>query len=129
MKVRDPSDLDELFGGGTGQAKASTGPVLGLLVAGVVLAVLGMACSAAPGGLLVLGAWLLLERDLDRVESGYLPVSLRPRLRSLQWAVYAGIGLVILLFFAQGLLFCGGFYDSLWANTLQAVVDLLVRAA
>lgn len=120
-----PRDVDELFGGGTGQPTPRTRLVIGLLVAGVLLAILGMVCSAAPGGLMVLVAWMVVEKELDRVETGYLPPEVLPELRGAQRLVWVGVGLVIALFVAQALLFCSGFYTNLWEGALQSLVAWL----
>ena len=49
------TDVDELFGEGGGAPTPRTSLALALLVAGLVLAVVGMVCSAAPGGVAAAG--------------------------------------------------------------------------
>lgn len=107
----DP-ELAELFGG-TGRARPRTGLVAGLLISGVLTTIVGMACIAAPGGLLVLLAWLVVEKDHDRVESGYLPEADRSAVERSRNLTHAGLMLVICLFFLQALLLCFGRYDPL----------------
>lgn len=107
----DP-ELAELFGG-SGRARPRTGLVAGLLIGGVLTTILGMACIAAPGGLLVLLAWLVVEKDHDRVESGYLPEADRSTVERSRNLTHAGLMLVICLFFVQALLLCFGGYDPL----------------
>ena len=113
------SELDELFGEGAGQPEPRVTLVWVLLVSGLIFTLLGLACTSAPGGLLVLGAWVVIEKEVDRVDSGYLPLSDRPRLVRLQNGVKAGLILVIIAFVLQGALFCNGFYEVLWASMLQ----------
>lgn len=109
----DGPDLDELFGAGGGRPRPRTALIATLLGVGLVLTLLGMACINAPGGLLVLIAWMLVEKDLERLESGYLPEADRPQVEQIRSMTYAGLVLVILLFFLQGFLLCNGFYDWL----------------
>lgn len=108
----DP-DLAELFGGGTGRPTPRTGLVAALLASGVITTVLGMACIAAPGGILVLFAWLVVEKDHERVESGYLPEADRATVERSRNLTHAGLMLVVALFFLQALLLCFGAYDAL----------------
>jgi hypothetical protein len=108
--------LDELFGEGSGQPVPRTRLTITLLVTGLILTLLGMACSAAPGGILVLIAWVVLEKELDRIESGYLPTEFKPRLLALQRATYAAVVLVVLLFVVQLFLLCNGTYEVFWGR-------------
>jgi hypothetical protein len=108
--------LDELFGEGSGQPVPRTRLAITLLVTGLILGLLGMACTAAPGGILVLIAWVVLEKELDRVESGYLPTEFKPRLLALQRATYAAVVLVVLLFVVQLFLLCNGTYEVFWGR-------------
>ena len=105
-------DLGELFGG-AGRPRPRTGLVAGLLLVGIVTTVLGMACIAAPGGILVLLAWLVVEKDHDRVESGYLPDADRTVVERSRNLTHAGLLLVVSLFFLQAMLLCFGGYDTL----------------
>jgi len=115
-------DVAELFGEGEGAPKPRVFAILILLGAGLVVAVLGMACTAVPGGIMVLFAWMLAEKEMDRVHSGYLPAEARGLVRLLQAATFVGVLVVVLLFLAQGLLFCSGFYDQLWMSMLDGLV-------
>lgn len=108
-------EVDELFGEGEGAPTPRSGLVWTLLVSGLLLAVVGLLCSAAPGGILVLVAWMLVEKEMDRVENGYLPAESRPIVARLRTATYVGLLLVVVLFVVQGWLFCTGFYERLWA--------------
>jgi hypothetical protein len=112
-------EVDELFGQGEGAPAPRTSLALGLLVAGLVLAVAGMVCSAAPGGVLVLLAWLVIEKERDRVESGYLPPTAAPQVRAVRTLTYAGVVTVIGLFAVQGVLLCTSFYDTLWMRMIS----------
>lgn len=108
-----PAELGELFGEGWGHPTPRTRLIGGLLISGVVLTFFGMACIAAPGGLLVLLAWMYVEKDMERLESGYLPEADRPRVELLRNLTYGGLLFVILMFVIQGLLLCNGGYDYL----------------
>lgn len=111
-------EVDELFGEGEGAPKPRSALIWTLLLSGLLLAVAGLLCSAAPGGVLVLVAWMLVEKEMDRVDNGYLPVEVRPVVARLRTATYIGLMLVVLLFVVQGWLFCTGFYESLWEQML-----------
>lgn len=114
-------DLDELFGEGGGTPSPRIVPALALSVIGVITAILGMACLSAPGGILVLlGLWWI-ERELDRVDNGYLSEEDRPRIESARRFVFLCLGVVILLFFAQAFLYCSGFYQNLGDQFFSAL--------
>jgi hypothetical protein len=114
------NELDELFGSGQGQPEPRTALIVALLVGGIVTTLLGMACSAAPGGVLVLVAWVVVEKELDRVESGYLSTEFKPRLERLQQLIYATVVLVIALFVLQFWLLRNGFYEAFWGMLIGA---------
>ncbi len=117
------SDLEELFGEGAGAPAPRTTLVASLLLFGLTLAIAGMACTAAPGGLLVLAGWMVVEKELDRIDSGYLPTDARPHVLRLRLFAYAAVLLVIGLFIAQGVLFCFGGYDMLWLGMLEMFIS------
>ncbi len=119
-------ELDELFGqAGTGQPEARTPLVIFLLVFGLLTALGGLACTSAPGGIMVLLAWVLIEREVDRIDSGYLPLDEKPRLLRIQLGVQIGLVFIILLFVVQAFLYCNGFYDILWGSMVDVVRPLL----
>ena len=114
-------DLDELFGEGGGTPEPRVIPAIALSITGVVSAIVGMVCLAAPGGILVLlGLWWI-ERELDRVENGYLAEDARPRVESARRFVLLCLVIVILLFFAQAFLYCNGFYQGLGDSIFGAL--------
>ncbi|MCB9662784.1 MAG: hypothetical protein H6732_01630 [Alphaproteobacteria bacterium] len=115
-------EVDELFGEGAGTPEPRLGLVRALLAGGVALTFVGLACSTVPGGLLVLAAWLVIDTEAERVESGYLPADTRPRVVVHQRATLAGLILVGLMFTAQMLLLMGGFYDVFWGELLRAAL-------
>jgi len=125
----DDPNLDELFGGGTGQAEPRARLVMGLLAGGVTLAALGMLCSAVPGGIIVLIAWHQLERESERLEAGYLAQSAAPVILKMQAMTYFSVTLVTFLFVAQAFLFAMGFYDSLWQAMIAATLGWLLVPA
>lgn len=118
--MTDPT-LDELFGeeGGAPEPRSTT--IVALLAAGLTMTILGLACSSAPGGMLVLLAWYLVGKDMDRLDNGYLPADARPRVRRLQHATWASVAVVLVAFGVQAWLLGMGVYDLLWGVALQAV--------
>ena len=106
--------VDELFGEGEGAPKPRTALVLSLLLSGVLTALLGMACTAAPGGVLVLLAWMTVEKEQDRLEVGYLPREAKPRVKFLRTATYVTLTVVVLLFLLQGWLLCQTDFYTVW---------------
>lgn len=107
------NEVDELFGGGEGAAEPDVTTALALAALGVFGAILGMGCIAAPGALVVLiGLWRI-EKELDRVENGFLDVSARPVvLRARRW-IFAALAAVIGLLFVQVVLYFMGFYQMI----------------
>ncbi len=118
-------ELEELFGEAGGQPQPRRGLVLGLLGSGLLLSTFGMACSAAPGGLIVLGAWMVVDKEMERVESGYLPEDSRTEVRRLQQATMSGLAIVLALFFVQSWLFYSGFYETLFVAALRQLLTLV----
>jgi len=106
--------VDELFGDGEGAPKPRTALVVALLVTGLLTALLGMACTAAPGGVLVLLAWMAVEKEQDRLEVGYLPKDAKPRVRMLRTATYVTLAIVVLMFVIQGWLLCQTDFYTVW---------------
>lgn len=117
------SEVGELFGGGAGAPKPRVVRVYTLLVLGLLVAVAGMLCSAAPGGALVLLAWMLVEREGDRVESGYLPRDAEPVVaRARRWT-WRGLMAILGLFFVQGALLCStSFYADLYDRIAMVII-------
>ncbi len=128
-----PSEgIDELFGEGGGAPEVQSKPVLRLLAAGLVTTLLGLACTTAPGGVLVLLAWMRVEKEADRVQNGFLPESARPQVERLRSATYVGLLFVVAMFFVQGALLCSGVYENLlvaalpyWREAARVVLTLL----
>ncbi len=114
-------DVDELFGEGEGAPSPRVVAVTGLLGCGLVVALVGMACTAVPGGVMVLFSWMLAEKEMDRIESGYLPSDARGVVWLLRAATFVGVLIVVGLFVVQGSLFCSGFYDAFWMQVLDWV--------
>ena len=123
--VDDDPALNELFGEGQGAPEPKTGLAVGLAVTGLLIALLGMACLAAPGGAIVLlGVWRI-ERELDRVNNGYLSPDARPVVLRARRLIFACLFLVILLFMAQVVLYGLGFYQFLGDLLLPLFPPLL----
>lgn len=80
--------------------------IFALLALGMLVAVLGLACSSIPGGVLVLLAWLSVDKELDRIDSGYLPESDRTRMNRWKRAVMISLWVVLGLVTLQAFLLC-----------------------
>lgn len=120
------ADLEELFGEGHGQAAPRTRLVGVLALSGLLLAVLGLACTTVPGGVLVLLAWMTIEKELGRIQSGYLSADFQPIVDQTRKWTYLCLVLVVLLFTLQFILLCQGFYETLWGSILSWLVPLLI---
>ncbi len=116
-----PSDVDEIFGG-EDAPKPRTALTLAMLLSGLVVALLGMACTTAPGGVLVLLSWMIVEKELDRVDSGYLAETDRRAVQQLRMAVGTGLAFVIALFLIQAVLLC---QTNLYESLLVGLLDLI----
>jgi hypothetical protein len=117
-------DVGELFGDDGTKARPRTGLVIAVLVTGLTLTVLGMACTAVPGGIVTLVSWALVEREIDRVDSGFLPLQHRPALVAVRGAVWGGLLVVLGLFVIQSILLCNGTYYSLWSAGIEMLRPL-----
>ena len=114
--------VDELFGGGDGAPEPRTGAIVAMLVVGVTVATLGLACTSVPGGVIVLMAWMMAEKEVDRIDNGYLPNTARPTVVWLQRLCVLAVFLTLALFILQAWLFCSGQYDVIWSMLLEWVV-------
>jgi hypothetical protein len=112
-------DVEELFGEGAGAPTARTPLVWVLLAVGLLFALLGMFCTAAPGGVLVLLAWFVVEKEVDRIDSGYLPASARPAVRRARFATLVGVLLVIAMLVAQTFMVGMDVYALVWSPILE----------
>ena len=113
--------VDELFGQGEGAPHPRVGRVLGLLGGGLLLTVLGFGCTVLPGAGLVMLAWFVVEKDMGRVENGFLPAETRPLVARLRNATRATVLATVLLLIAQFALVQSGLYDTLLLNLLHQV--------
>jgi hypothetical protein len=115
------SRVDELFSG-AGAARPRLGWIYFLLSTGLAAALVGMLCTSAPGGILVLAAWLIVEQESDRLESGFLPSDTEPAIAAARSRAWVGLVIVVGLFVVQSILLCTtSFYPYLYA-TLAALV-------
>jgi hypothetical protein len=112
--------LDDLFGEGKTVVRPKTRTIVALLGSGLCLALAGLACSSVPGGLLVLLAWSTLEKEIDRVDSGYLPEQALTKLKVLKQLVWGALGLIMLIFVAQTVLLFSGVYVAFWGRLIQS---------
>lgn len=111
--------VEELFGEEGAHVRPKTRTIVALLSLGVILATLGLACSSVPGGLLVLWAWSITEKEIDRVESGYLPEDSLPHLRVVKATVWTSLVVILLIFVTQTVLLFSGFYVVLWSTFVE----------
>ena len=117
------SQIDDLFDG-EDAAEPNIPLVATLLATGAALAVLGLACTSIPGGVLVLLGFHYADLELDRVDSGYLPESERPRVQRLRTVALIGVVFLAVVIVAQNTLLCMGFYDEFWGTALRAIAGI-----
>ena len=115
------SRVEDLFGPAEQAAEPRLQLVRLYLFLGLSTTLLGMACSVVPGVSLVLFAWYLVDKEISRVESGFLPQSWRDPVIKTKGHVRLGVGVSVLLLLLQVTLLCGGFY-TVWAEFLLAWV-------
>jgi hypothetical protein len=121
-------DVDELFGGTGPRPKPRLSTALALAIGGFAAAAFGLACTSLPGLLLVLGAWHVVESDLDRVESGFLAPEHRRTLRTIRVVVWILLGVVIALVLFQAVLLFLGFYNLIWSVAMDVLLGWLGAA-
>jgi len=121
------NNLDDLFGGEDTPTPRLAKTWIYLLV-GLLLTVLGLACTTLPGGILILMAWSSADLEQGRLRSGYLPESAAPTLRRQLYFIYASLAFAWGAFALQGFLLCGtDWYDQLlmyglYGGSLETVV-------
>lgn len=115
--------VDELFGSAGTEARPRTALILSLTGGGLVVTALGLACSVIPGALVVLAAWVVVQRELDRVESGFLPVTDRPLLLGLRAIVWVTVGVVAVAAALQLWGMWSGLYPQLWGEAVRAWLE------
>ena len=96
-----------------------------LIVSGVILAVIGLMCSSAPGGVLVLVGLTRVETQRRRIDSGALPESERPTVDMALRVAYVSMAIVIVMFIVQTALLCMGVYQPLWGQAFYTLRSLL----
>ncbi|HMV68498.1 MAG TPA: hypothetical protein PKA64_16735 [Myxococcota bacterium] len=112
--------VDELFGASGAEPEPRRRLIMVLLTSGLLLTTLGLACTSAPGGLVVLAAWLVADGDLDRLKAGYLPSDTAADVRRLRGLTLVGLAVVLALFLIQVILLDVGYYDRLWGGIIEA---------
>lgn len=116
-------EVDELFGAGAGQAKPRTGLITALVFAGLATSVLGLACSALPGVLMLLAAGSIAETETDRVQSGYLSAESSGRVRLLRYLAWSGVACGLLVLITQSVvLMYTDVYEVLWGTFVDNVL-------
>lgn len=117
--------VDDLFANDSKRRGPRLGLPMVLLISGTVLALVGLLCSSAPGGLLVLIGLLRVETERRRVDSGALPESDRAAVTAALRVAYVCMAIVVLLFVVQTVLLCLGVYQGLWGGTFYTLRELL----
>ena len=115
------SKVEDLFGPIEQAAKPRLKLVRLCLVAGLVMTVLGMACSVVPGVSLVLLSWFIVDKEVSRIESGFLAQSWRDPVAKTKTYVRVGVWLSVLTLLLQVTLLCMGVY-TVWAEYLLSWV-------
>jgi len=116
--------VDDLFAPENGGGAKLTGSLI-LIGTGSALALVGMLCSAAPGGLMVLVGLMRIEGERQRIDNGALPESARKSVNSALRMAYVATAVVVALFMAQVLLLCFGVYEDLWGALFYALRPFL----
>ena len=111
-------EVDELFGS-AGEPKPRVAWVAVLILTGLLLAILGLACTSVPGILVLLLAWSAAGVEQERVESGYLPKASATQVQALRRISITALMLGALLLVAQLTLLNRGFYSEKWEAALQ----------
>lgn len=117
-------DVQELFGEGGGAPEPRIGLVWSLLALGLVVSILGMSCTPAPGAVLVLLSWYLIERENDRISSGYLPIESIRAVSIARRAAFVAVLIVIALFILQAILLGSQSYDAWWSQLIAKWLQL-----
>ena len=81
-----------------------------------MLAFLGLACTVLPGGMLILLSYHYADREIERVNSGYLGEEHRPVVRLLQLLTRIAVLMVLVIAVIQAVLALDGTYDLLWGT-------------
>lgn len=123
------SDVDALFGRAEAAPKPRTGLVIAMVLGGLGLAALGLACSVIPGLGLVAWGWNVAEGDWARLKSGYYAQDQRSR--AVTGRVVGVLGLLVAfgLLFVQLWLLWMGAYHTLWGMVVAAIIDALPSPA
>lgn len=122
------SEVDALFGRGEASPKPRTALVAAMVLGGLGLAVLGLACSVIPGLGLAAWGWNVAEVDWARVKSGYYASDQRTR------AILGRVGSVLGLLSGFALLFVQlwlvwlGAYHELWGLIVAGLIDAMPGA-
>jgi hypothetical protein len=110
--------VDELFGADGVGLRPRRAAIFALVGVGLVLTVLGLGCSSAPGGLIVLAGWSIADDDAERIRAGALPLDEEPAVRARRNAALAALVLVIAVFVLQLALLSMGFYEQWWSELI-----------
>jgi hypothetical protein len=116
--------VDDLFASGPRRGPRLTLPYI-LIVTGTVVALVGLLCTSAPGGALVLIGLMRVETERKRVESGALPASDSEAVTNALRVAYVAMALVVLLFIVQTLALCLGYYQVLWGQLFYTLRELV----
>lgn len=113
--------IDALFGADAAAAVPRFRLIYGLLATGITLAVLGLVCSSVPGAIVSLISWAMVEKEVERLESGYYATEYESRLRLARGLVQSGLLGILCVIAIQIILLCSGFYHGFWAGLIEAL--------
>lgn len=101
------SGADDLFTGDAPPPPTNRLPrIRRILLVALPLDLLGIPCfTGVPGAILTLWAWQLADEELARVESGALPVALRPDVVRIRAQAFGLLVFVLLSLVAQMILY------------------------
>ena len=122
-------EIDELFGAGLGTAAPRTRAIVSLLAVGGVLTLVGMFCTPAFAAIPLLLAWWLSEKEMDRLESGYLPLTYERHVFAIRKGVHIALFIGLFLFIVQTALLCFGVPVQLWEAGVAGLAEWLESIA
>lgn len=122
-------EIDELFGAGIGATSPRSRLIIGLLALGGVLTLIGMICTPVLGAIPLLAAWWISEKEMDRLESGYLPLKYERQVFAIRKGVHFTLFIGLFLFIVQTGLLCFGVPVGLWESGVAGLAQWLESIA
>jgi len=126
--MRMSRQVDDLFNAEDDAIRPPVARIYTVLGLGIVLSLFGLACSAVPGGFLVVVSWMMAENAQDKVDSGYFTQDHKPSVDRMVALTTLSTLFVLGLFFFQGYLHYMGFYEELWRPWILSGTQYLTGA-